>query len=163
MPDLSDLLKLLIHSPVDFVLVGGFAAVLHGCNQTTRDLDICVLSSEEQVSLLKDVLKPYHPRHRMTEPKLSFLEDSCFSDKQDLYLTTDLGLLDVIHHIEGIGGYYDVLRNCEEIAMYGGQCRLISLEDLIRSKKSLGRHRDLTIIQELEAIQAERRNKSLKT
>ena len=157
MHDLQALLKLLIHSPLDFVLVGGFAAVLHGSNQTTRDIDICVVYSPEQVWLLRKILKPFHPYHRMQTSKESFLETpQDLSRKQDLYLMTDLGALDVINHIEGVGGYYDVLERSQEVEMYDGKCRLISIEDLIKSKKALGRHRDLVTAAELEAIQEEK-------
>lgn len=156
MQDLRTLLKLLIQSPLEFVLVGGFAAVLHGCNQTTRDIDICITYSPEQVSLLQEILKPFHPRYRMEDSKRSFLDTpNDLSKKQDFHLITDLGPLDVIGHIEGIGGYYVVLENSQEIEIYGGKCRLISIDDLIRSKKALGRHRDLVTAMELEAIREE--------
>jgi len=142
--DLQALLKLLIHSPVEFVLVGGFAAVLHGCNQTTRDIDICVVYSHEQIRLLREILEPFHPKHRMEYPKRSFLDTpGDLSKEQDFYLLTDLGELDVITRVEGIGNYYDVLQNSLEIEIFGGTCRLISIDDLIQSKKALGRHRDL--------------------
>lgn len=155
--DLQALLKLLIHSPVEFVLVGGFAAVLHGCNQTTRDIDICVIYSHEQIRLLREILRPFHPRHRMEDPKRSFLDaPKDLSKEQDFYLLTDLGELDVITRVEGIGNYYDVLQNSQEIEIYGGKCRLISIDDLIKSKKALGRHRDLVTAMELEAIREEK-------
>ena len=67
-------------------------------------------------------------------------------------MITDLGPLDVISHIEGVGGYFNVLENSQELEMYGGWCHLISIDDLIRSKKALGRHRDLVTAMELEAI-----------
>ena len=78
------------------------------------------------------------------------------STKQDFHLSTDIGILDIISHIEGVGGYYDVLQNSQEVELYGGKCRLISIDDLIRSKKKLGRHRDLIVVMELEAIQQEK-------
>ena len=156
MQDLQALLKLLVHSPLDFVLVGGFAAVLHGSNQTTRDIDVCVIHSPEQVTLLRDFLKPFHPRHRMENPQRSFFDiPEDVSQEQDFHLATDLGPLDLISHIEGVGGFYDVLKNSGEIEIYGGKCRLISIEDLIKSKKALGRHRDLVTAMELEAIRKE--------
>jgi len=155
--NLQNLLKLLVHSPVEFVLVGGFAAVLHGCNQTTRDIDICIIYSPEQIQLLRNTLKAHHPRHRMTHQNVSFLDEpKDLSKKQDFHLGTDLGMLDVISSIKGVGDYYDVLRNSDEIELYGGKCRLISIDDLIKSKKKLGRHRDLITAMELEAIREER-------
>lgn len=158
MQKLHTLLKLLIHSPLDFVLVGGFAAVLHGCNQTTRDIDICILYSPEQVDLLRSLLKPYHPRHRTNESRPSFLETPKeLSQKQDFHLITDLGPLDIISRIKGVGDYLDILKNSEEMELYGGACRVISIEDLVKSKKSLGGHKDLATVQELEAILEEKK------
>ena len=157
MQNLQALLKLLVNSQVEFVLVGGFAAVLHGCNQTTRDIDICVLYSPEQIQLLRELLKPFHPQHRITDPKVCFLDmPRDLSEKQDFHLVTDLGVLDVINYVEGVGSYYDVLKNSKEIEIYGGRCHLISIEDLIKSKKTLGRHRDLATVMELEAILKEK-------
>lgn len=155
MQDLQALLKLLIHSPIDFVLVGGFAAVLHGCNQTTRDIDICIVYSPEQVSLLRDLLKPYHPLYRTEKKKRPFLDIP--SIEQDFHLMTDLGNLDVIRQVKGIGNYYDVLKNSQEIEIYTGKCRLMAIDDLIKGKKALGRHRDLVTVMELEAIREEQK------
>ena len=105
MQNLQQLLEFLVKSPLEFVLIGGFAAVLHGCNQTTRDIDVCLVLSPEQILLLREVLKPLNPRHRMTHAKLPFLQHP---------------------------------------------------ENLEKSKKSLGRHKDLVIVQELESIKSER-------
>lgn len=157
MQNLQALLKLLIHSPIDFILIGGFAAVLHGCNQTTRNIDICVGLSPEQLQLLRDLLKPIHPQHRTVSPKTSFLDTTQdLSQKQDFHLVTDLGVLDIVSQVKGVGDYYDVLKNSEEIDIYGGHCRLISIDDLITSKKALGRHRDLVTVMELEAVRNEK-------
>jgi hypothetical protein len=46
MQSLSELLRRLIVSDVEFVLVGGFAAVAHGVTLVTRDLDICCRFTE---------------------------------------------------------------------------------------------------------------------
>ncbi|HCU24131.1 MAG TPA: hypothetical protein DF383_03860, partial [Deltaproteobacteria bacterium] len=78
------------------------------------------------------------------------------SEEQDFYLVTDLGILDIVSRVEGVGDYYDVLQNSEEIDMYGGKCRIIGIADLIQSKKKLGRHRDLLTVMELEAIREEK-------
>lgn len=157
MQNLQNLLEFLVKSPLDFIVIGGFAAVLHGCNQTTRDIDICLMLSPEQIMLLRETLKPLNPRHRTSLEKPSFLTfPENVTAIKDLHLETDLGVLDIISHIKGVGDYYDILKNAQQIKLYGGECHLISMEDLIRSKKALGRHRDLVIIEELEAIRKER-------
>ena len=49
MNNLNSLLEILLANEIDFVLVGGFAGVVHGSTQVTRDLDICALVSPDQV------------------------------------------------------------------------------------------------------------------
>jgi len=154
--NLQSLLEFLVKTPLDFVLIGGFAAVLHGCNQTTRDIDVCLVLSPEQIHVLRAVLKPFNPKHRMTTNKLSFLQyPEDVSGIKNLYLETDLGVLDIISHVEAVGNFYDVLKNAHKIELYSGECYVISIDDLIKSKKSLGRHRDLIVVEELEAIKNE--------
>jgi hypothetical protein len=151
--DLKNLLEFLIKSPLDFVIVGGFAAVLHGCNQSTRDIDICLALSPDQIQILRHVLASIHPKLRTKVGKPSFLtlpED--ITEIKTLHLDTDLGVLDIISQVEGVGDFYDVLRRADEIELYGGTCFLIAIDDLIKCKKALGRHRDLAVVEELEEI-----------
>ena len=49
MQSLSDLLKVLIDSKIDFVLIGGYASVVHGSTFVTRDLDICAMVTPSDV------------------------------------------------------------------------------------------------------------------
>lgn len=156
MQNLQKLLRFLVQSPLDFVLIGGFAAVLHGCNQTTRDMDVCVVLSPDQIKLLRKILKPLHPKHRMTHDKLSFLDHpKDLADIKNLYLETDLGVLDIVSQVEAVGDFHDVIKNADEIPLYGGRCHLISIHDLIQSKEALGRYRDLVVVEELKAIKKE--------
>ena len=157
MQNLQKLLQFLVQSPLDFVLIGGFAAVLHGCNQTTRDIDLCLTLSPDQIQMLRETLKPLNPRHRMTRDKLDFLNHPAdITGMKNLYLETDLGILDIVSQVEAIGDFNDVLKNSTEIELFGGKCRLISIDDLIKSKTALGRHRDLVVVEELKAIKNEK-------
>ena len=46
MQNLSELSRRLIEAQVEFVLIGGFAAVAHGGTLVTRDVDICCQFSQ---------------------------------------------------------------------------------------------------------------------
>ena len=156
MQNLQKLLQFLVQSRLELVIIGGFAAVLHGCNQTTRDIDVCFILSPEQIALLRETLKPLNPRHRMTPEKLSFLEyPKDLEGVKNLYLETDLGILDIISHVEAVGDFNAVAKNAAEIEIYGNRCRLISIEDLIKSKEALGRQKDLVVVEELKSIKNE--------
>jgi hypothetical protein len=159
---LSQLLQRLADSRVDFVIVGGFAGVLHGSALVTRDLDICAVLTPENIERLRETLKDINPRHRMTSQRLSFLkvpEPGISVD--NLYLQTDWGIVDILSSITGLGGFDSIVANSETIEIAGRKCRLISLPDLVRAKESMGREKDILAAKELRAIEAMReRSKS---
>lgn len=145
---IEGLLKVLTSSQIDFILIGGFAAVLHGCHYSTRDIDICISSSNEEVESLIKELQEINPRDLRNNKEKPLITEGV----ETIQLITDLGILDIVFRVPAIGTYYDLLKNSEEIEIFGSTCRLISLEDLIKSKKFLGRHRDLVVVEELESI-----------
>ena len=65
MQDFERLVRNFVENSVEFVIVGGFAAVVHGSSLVTEDLDICIPFTEENANRLIKVLKPLHPRHRL--------------------------------------------------------------------------------------------------
>lgn len=75
MSDLNKLLLRLIEADVDFVIVGGFGAVLHGSTLVTRDLDVCSILSNANVEKLRTAFKDLRPIHRLTPQRLSFLDN----------------------------------------------------------------------------------------
>jgi hypothetical protein len=62
--NLSELTRKLVEAQVEFVLIGGFAAVAHRATLVTRDVDICCRFSEGNLSCLQKALSGLHPVHR---------------------------------------------------------------------------------------------------
>ena len=110
MQDLKKLLEILLANNVDFVLIGGFAAVVHGSTMVTQDLDICMTMSGENIKKLRAILKDYHPWHRMNpEAKRSFLEyPEELDGLNNIYLQTDLGTLDILSETQPVGDFATV-------------------------------------------------------
>ena len=73
MTPFSQLLQRIADAEIDFVIVGGFAAVTHGSSYVTRDVDLCLVLSQENIERLRRALADLNPRHRMTPQRLSFL------------------------------------------------------------------------------------------
>jgi hypothetical protein len=48
------------------VLVGGYAAMLHGSSLLTRDLDVCAALTPDAIAKLRDAFRDFHPRHRLS-------------------------------------------------------------------------------------------------
>jgi hypothetical protein len=72
--ELHNLLQRLSDAGIEFVVVGGVAAVLHGSSLVTRDLDVCAELSSQNLRKLRDALRDLHPVHRIGPPRLSFLD-----------------------------------------------------------------------------------------
>lgn len=160
MNNLNNLLQVLLENEIDFVLIGGFAGVVHGSTQVTRDLDICALVTPAQVEKLRAALKDLHPQHRMNPNfKPSFLtEPKDLSNLRNLYLETDLGVLDIISEVTEVGDFEQVKMNSVEIELFGRKCKVISVDALIKAKEKMGRPKDKLVVAELRAL----RNRSSK-
>ena len=153
MTDINNLLQRLCDAEIDFVIVGGFAAMLHGSSLLTRDLDVCAVLTRENVAKLRQVLRDLHPAHRLSEPKLSFLDNPGPDvEVRNLYLRTDLGPVDFLSAIAGVGDFESVRANSIEVELFGRRCRVMSLDDLIRAKEAIGREKDLQAVTQLRAI-----------
>ncbi len=116
MKTLSDLLNLLSESKIEFVVVGEFAGVLHGSTLVTRYLELCTLLTPENIAKLKTVLKDFHPKHRMTPNKLPFVEVPPEGQTlNNLYLETDLGVVDFLSSITGVGDFERIRSKANEV------------------------------------------------
>jgi predicted nucleotidyltransferase len=152
--DLKKLLNLLLENEIDFVLIGGFAAVVHGSTLVTQDLDICAAITEENINKLREALKDYNPWHRMNrKAKLSFIDHPESLEKvNNIYLQTDLGILDVLSETQPAGDFEMIKKNSVEISLYGHKCKVISIDDLITVKEKMNRPKDIQAVLELKKI-----------
>jgi hypothetical protein len=105
----TELTRRLIDAHVDFVLVGGFAAAAHGVTLRTRDVDRCCRFDEPNLRRIQTAVAALHPGHR-SRPDLPFelTADECMR-LRNLSLRTDLGPLDCLGEILGVGGFHEVL------------------------------------------------------
>jgi len=148
-----NLLERLVKAGVDFIIVGGFAGVVYGCTYITQDIDICCDFSVDNLLLIQKALATLHPVHRQTadRKKLELTEETCCHFK-NLYLDTDIGQLDCLSFIDGLGDYQKVKEASELIRVEDNQLRVLSLDALIKAKKAMNRPRDKEAIIQLEAI-----------
>jgi predicted nucleotidyltransferase len=159
MVQLNQLIERLADANIDFVIVGGFAGMLHGSTLVTRDLDVCAVLSAQNVARLREVLRDLQPKHRFTPQKLSFLDNpEPGVPLNNLYLETEWGPVDFLGSIKGVGNFEQVRAASIEIELFGRRCRVISIESLITAKQAMGRDKDMIAVKELRAI-IERKNK----
>jgi predicted nucleotidyltransferase len=157
MHNFGALLSRLAEAGLEFVIVGGYAAVSHGSSYVTKDVDICLVFSEENVAKLRVALRDLNPQHRMAPQRLSFLDvPPPGTPLQNLYLRTDWGIVDILSSVLGVGDFSRLKERAETVEVDGRRFALISLDDLIRAKEAMGREKDLLTAKELRAIAAKR-------
>jgi len=153
MSSLEDIVERLIRAHVEFVVVGGFAVLAHGASLMTEDIDICCPFSEENLRSIESAVRDLHPVHRMTPQRLPFeLTPNLSASLKNLYLGTDLGKLDCLGEVLGIGGYDEVKQRSVEIKFESGPCRVLNIDALIEAKAATNRTRDRMAILQLKAI-----------
>ena len=152
MQNLSELTRRLIASQIEFVLVGGFAAVAHGVTLVTRDVDICCRLSAANLMRIQKAFADLHPVHRSRpDLALELTPEQCAGLK-NLYLKTDLGVVDCLGEVLGIGNFEEVLKHSVEVELPYGNCRIIDIEALIRAKEAMNRDHDQITVKHLKEI-----------
>jgi hypothetical protein len=156
MTDFERLLKTLSSAGVEFVIVGGVAATIHGSARLTTDLDIVYGRSAENLRRLVAALAPLKPYLRGAPPDLPFhFDEPAIRAGMNFTLATDAGPLDLLGELTGVGGYAALAGATVDVTLFGTIYRCIDLDTLIRAKRAAGRPKDLEVIAELETIRDE--------
>jgi hypothetical protein len=151
--DVGELLRRLVAQGVDFVVVGGIAAIAHGSPRLTRDLDIAYAADKANLEALGAVLIGLEARPAGVAEEVPFVADArTLADVQLLTLTTVAGRLDVMTRPDGAPSYDVLRRRAERQRIANVSVLVASIDDLISIKRAAGRNKDLGDIDELEAI-----------
>jgi predicted nucleotidyltransferase len=149
-----ELLRLLSEHGVDFVIIGGVAAVTHGSARMTEDLDISAPLDHQSAVKIIETLAGVHPRWRMRPGSPIIRPDSPnLRGLKSLYLRTDLGQLDVLGDLPGVCTFAELADKTVLMDFRGLRCRVLDLPTLIAAKRFAGRGKDKSSLRELEIIQ----------
>lgn len=159
MIDLERALQELGRAGVEFIIVGGVAATIHGAARVTQDLDVVYARTPENIARLAVALAPHQPYLRGAPPGLPFRWDAeTIRRGLNFTLTTALGDLDLLGEIIGGGSYAALLPHSQVAQISGVEYRCLGLARLIHVKRAAGRPKDLEAIAELEALREEGRD-----
>ncbi len=161
LPNALNLFELLDHNGVEYVIIGGVAATVHGSATATYDLDLCYSRNDANLERVARALAPLHPHLRGADADLPFKFDAqTLRNGLNFTLSTDAGDLDLMGEVAGVGAYGAVLANSEDFEIYNRKRHVLKLDALIRAKRAAGRPKDLNALPELEALLALRNRKS---
>lgn len=155
-PSFRQILEILNQHHVEYIVVGGVAAVIHGAPMTTFDLDTLVRVERANAEQLIDALAELDARFREHRSEIKpSIEDVLAGGH--LLLMTNAGPLDVLGFIGDHERYDDLIDATTEIRTSMGPLRVLNLEALIEQKKRMDRPKDRAAIELLEAVLQVRR------
>jgi hypothetical protein len=153
MESLGEILRRLHDAKIQFVIIGGLAAVKHGTSYVTYDVDVCVPEDPQNFRAIGEAIQDLNPRFRQRRDLPFELTQERLHGLKNLYLITDLGPLDCLSEVAAIGNYDAVLRESELAKFPFGECRVLKIGALIRAKEAIGRPQDHFVTTQLRAIQ----------
>ncbi len=150
---LSDFISIFNEHGVDAILIGGWAAILHGSSRSTIDVDFVYSRVEDNIERLVTAFTNLEPYLRGAPKGLPFRWDQrTISTGLNFTLTTNIGAVDLFGEVVGGGDYKTLLPFSQEIDVQDNLLRCVTLERLIQLKRAAGRPKDLEAIAELQAI-----------
>jgi hypothetical protein len=142
--DFVEMLAALSEARADFLVIGAHAVAVHGTPRATGDLDLWVRRTPENAERVWAALVAFGaPLHDLTRDDLAS-DDVVFQ----------IGVApDRIDILTGVGGveFEDAWQRRIEVKMWGQLVPVIGRSDLILTKRTAGRPRDLADIADLES------------
>ena len=159
--DLAQIIPPLVRAKIDFILIGGMAAILHGSARVTVDVDLVYSRADENIERLAAALEPHRPYLRDAPSNLPFAWNAkTIRHGLNFTLSTALGDLDLFGEVAGAETYSDLLPHSFDVEAFGVRFKCIDLPTLIRIKEAAGRPKDREAIGELRVLLEETENKS---
>jgi hypothetical protein len=154
--DAAAILAILDRHNVDYVVVGGYAAQLHGSTRVTTDIDLTPDRTPGNLARLAAALRDLGGGIRVDDLDNGLAFDTspeALAGTKTLNLRTPHGDIDLTFQPDGTDGYPDLIRNAVDHTIGTLHVHVAALADIIRSKTAAGRPKDLQALPELIQIQ----------
>jgi predicted nucleotidyltransferase len=138
----DEILKVLVDHGVEFILVGGVAAVLEGAPLSTFDVDVVFLRRDENLPPLLDALRELDARYADPAGRHIVPDADKLANLHIHRLVTSMGALDVMETIGHGLSYADLLGDTQVMEVAGVKVRVLGLETIILSKEQANRDKD---------------------
>ena len=141
--DFKEFLQLLQSKEIEYLVVGGYAVGYHGHPRATGDMDVWIAIHEQNASRLVDALEEFG----FAQPGL---RKELFLEKEKVIrMGVPPMRLEILTSIDGVT--FEECYTRQVVADFGDvQVKFISRSDLLRNKRSSGRHKDLDDVEMLE-------------
>lgn len=149
------ILEVLAAHGVRAVLIGGFAAVIHGSPYVTTDVDVVPDLDDANMVRLSQALRALHARVWTESEREGLPFDhsaASLANAAAWNLVTDAGRVDVTFVPAGTSGYADLARDAVHLTILGAEVDVASLADVIRSKEAADREKDRLVLPVLRRL-----------
>lgn len=150
-PDFSDLLAEFDRSKVDLVVVGGYAVAFHARPRATKDIDLLLRGTAENLARAAEALSRFGAPRNVVDATRTLRSDEI------VYLGQPPLRIDLLRTIDGVDAAA-LFARAIETSWQGVPVKVISLEDLIANKRAAGRPQDLLDVALLERVLASRKD-----
>lgn len=160
--DPAEWVRALDAAGIEYVLVGGYAGVLHGAGRPTIDIDIVPRWESRNLERLCDLLRAVDATST-TGPTVEGdpITPEVLVEREVMTWQSRLGRIDTLVGIPDADGmpvdYSQLIERAVRDDSLGVAVAVTSLDDLITSKEYAGRRKDAEALPELRRIRAERR------
>ncbi len=152
-PPLRLIAELFQRHGVEYLIIGGQAAQFMGATRITYDTDVCYRRTPDNLKRLAAALKEIRVSLRGAPKDLPFRADErTLQTGLNFTLDSAVGPLDLLGAVEPIGAFERLAPNAETYELWNLRLKTLSLDDLRRIKRHLGRPKDLELLAELDAI-----------
>lgn len=154
--DFEAIVKILLQNKVDFIVVGGICAALHGSDTPTQDIDIVQSRAPDNLKRLESALSELGAYYREHTNKRLIPKAERMTTGGHHLLNTAFGPVDVLGAIANQRDYPALLPHTIEIELEEDmRFRTLDLSTLILTKQETGREKDRRMLPILLRIQEE--------
>jgi hypothetical protein len=149
-PDFRDLLSALAATNAEYLIVGGWAVGYHAEPRFTKDLDVFIGPSDENLVAVARALEEFGAPPAIVDTLRGLGPD------EFLFLGAAPVRVDILRRVDGIT-FMDAYARRETAEWSGVPVSVIGFDDLMVAKRAAGRERD---IRDLKVLEAARRKKA---
>lgn len=153
----KEIFRILAEEGVEYVLIGGLAAIVHGASLVTLDTDVCyrqeIPNCERLARALERLGAEIFPPRQVPIPITAEL----LQGHRLVHLKTQLGRVDLLATVPGLGKFEDFAGGSTTIQLGDLTIPVLTLEQLIQAKSVLDQPKDREHLDQLLAIRDLRR------
>jgi predicted nucleotidyltransferase len=142
-PNFLEFIDCLNKREAKYVLVGGLAAVIHGVNRVTGDMDIFIEASKPNASVVLAAIDDFG------FGSIGFTEDDLLNPEMVVQMGRVPLRIDILSELPGIN-FKEVFDRAIEFKTDGVTMKVIHVNDLIANKESVGREKDIMDVKALK-------------